>query len=120
MTQQAIVNTLVQYRLLDEQIKELEVKKSTLKKEIESHMKANNLETMEENGIYVSYVPRNVYSFDLENIVKYLPEVIKYAKITNETFEKFLVGHEQLIGNCRKLEKQEKTLTIRLSKKEEK
>lgn len=113
MTKEEIVKALVQYRLIEDQKKELEAKQAALKEQLRAHMEAAKLTKMEENDISVSIVPRNTYKFDIPGILTAVPEAIGSLKLTNEAYEKLLVGNEATIGGLRQLVKSEKTLTIK-------
>lgn len=111
-----IANALVHYKLLEEQKKEIEERQAKLKEIIEDYMIKNKLDEVTENGIRASFVDRNTYEFDVPEIVKRVPEAIKYCKLTNEAFEKLLIGNEAKIGTLRKLASHSKILSIRLIK----
>jgi hypothetical protein len=113
MTNQAIVKALVSYRLLSDQLKKLEDEQAVLKKQIEEHMCANALDTLEANGVVAQFVPRTKYAFDIPAIVKAVPEALSVVTLSDKSFMKLYKGHEALIGGFRTVASNEKTLTIR-------
>lgn len=108
-----VANLLVHYKLLEEQKNEIEERQAKLKEMIGSHMEKEGLEMFESNGLVATYAQRNTYVFDVEKIVKAVPEAVGLLKMTNDAFEKLYKGNEQLIGSFRQLKKQDRVLVIR-------
>lgn len=109
-----IANALVHYKLLEEQKKEIELRQAKLKEIIKKYMEKKNIDEFISSNVKVFFMHKRIYDFDVPEIVKRVPEAIKYCKLTNEAFEKLLIGNEDKIGTLRKLVSESKSLTIKL------
>ena len=116
MSNEEITKAMVQYRLLEDQKRELELKQAQLKEQIGRHMDANKLVDLTANGVVAQYVSRTKYEFDIPGIVLAVPQVMEHLKLSNEGYLKVLKGNEDRIGAMRKVVSDDKTLTIRVVK----
>jgi hypothetical protein len=116
MSDEEITKALVQYRLLEDQKGELELKQSQLREQITKHMTAKGVENLESNGVVAQYVARTKYGFDIPGILAAVPQVIEHLKLSNEGYMKVLKGNEAKIGSLRQVISDEKSLTIRVKK----
>ena len=116
MSDEEITKALVQYRLLEDQKAELELKQAQLKEQIAKHMAAKQLVNLESSGVVAQYVARTKYGFDVAGILKAVPQVIEHLKLSNEGYLKVLKGNEDKIGTLRTVVSDEPSLTIRVKK----
>lgn len=109
-------NDISEYLQLAAKIKHLEAEQALLKEHLEKGMATLGvLEVVGTDG-KATMQAKNEYKFDVAGILKVVPAVVAKLKITNEEFNKILVGNEAAIGPFRTVAKTTYPIVVKANK----
>jgi len=109
-------DAISEYLQLAAKIKHLEAEQALLKEKLEKGMSALGvLEVIGTDG-RATMQAKNEYKFDVAGILKAVPAVVAKLKITNEEFNKILVGNEAAIGPFRTVIKTTYPIVVKANK----
>jgi len=106
-----------EYLQLAAKIKHIEAEQAILKTKLEADMNSAGVLEVEGTDGKAVMSAKNAYKFDVAQILKVVPGVVSKLKISNEDFNKVLVGNEAALANARVVTGTTYPITISATKK---
>lgn len=104
------------YLQLKAKIDHLEAEQAVLKNELAGVMAQMGLETFDSPDGVARTIVKHTYAFDVPTIITVVPTIVSKLKLSNDDYNKFLVGNEAKLATCRTVLRTDRTLTISVPK----
>lgn len=104
------------YLQLQAKINHIEAEQAILKMELNGIMTRLGVTQLGGTDGVARIVEKHKYSFDVPAILRVVPAVAAKLKLSNEDFNKLLVGNEIALAPCRKVVETTQSMTISAAK----
>jgi len=108
---------IFEYLQLKAKIDHISAEQDILKSQLQSTMTAMGCDMIEGSDGKAQVIVKHTYGFDIPKIIAVAPLVIPRLKLSNEEYNKILVGQEAQLSGCRTVLKTDRSLTISALKK---
>lgn len=103
---------IFEYLQLKAKIDHIEAEQAILKAQLEAVMSQMGVTRVEGTDGKADIITKNSYSFDIPKIIAVVPTIVSKLKLSNEEYNKILVGNEVPLNGCRSVLGTTKTLTV--------
>ena len=103
---------IFEYLQLKAKMDHIEVEQVIVKASLEAVMKASGIVEIAAADGKAQIITKNSYGFDVPKIVAVVPAIVSKLKLSNEEYNKILVGNEVALAGCRTVLKTDYPLTI--------